>query len=87
MTFIVGYHTFRQHPQSYTEMRQAFNAKEVAEKLGMSERTVSRHVDQGKLRAAKPGKSYIITRDALVEYLGGDEKMVERLFGAESGNE
>ena len=61
-------------------MKRKFNAREVAEALDVSERTISRHIRQGKLDAVKPGRSYVITRGDLADYLGS-ERRVEELFG------
>lgn len=67
-------------------MKRTFNAREVANALDVSERTISRHIKQGKLDAAKPGKAYVITRGDLAEYLGG-MKRVEELFGTADAKE
>jgi len=61
-------------------MKRKFNAREVAEALDVSERTISRHIRQGKLDAVKPGRSYVITRGDLADYLGS-KRRVEELFG------
>lgn len=60
--------------------KRKFNAKEVAEALDVSERTISRHIRQGKLDAVKPGRAYVITRKDLADYLGGMDR-VDELFG------
>lgn len=62
-------------------MKKKFNAKEVAEALDVSQRTISRHIRQGKLDAVKPGRAYVITRGDLADYLGG-ERRVDELFGS-----
>lgn len=54
--------------------RQVFNAKEIAEMLGVSDRTISRHIEDGKLSASRPGRSYVITLSDLGEYLGSQER-------------
>lgn len=61
-------------------MKRKFNAKEVAEALDVSERTISRHIRKGKLDAVKPGRSYVITRGDLADYLGSMDR-VNELFG------
>ena len=58
-------------------MKRRFNAKEVAERLGVSVRTISRHIKEGKLPAVRTGKDYIITRNDLAVYLGGIERVNE----------
>ena len=62
-----------------------WNAQQVADALGMAPRTISRHIKNGRLDAIRPGKAYIITRSALVDYLGSEEK-VEDLFGPTDSN-
>ena len=64
-----------------TQSKQHWNRKEVADRLGMHPNTISRHIKSGKLDAAKPGRKYLITRSALVDYLGSEEQ-VEDIFGA-----
>lgn len=54
--------------------RQVFNAKEIADMLGVSDRTISRHIEDGKLSASKPGRSYVITLGDLGQYLGSRER-------------
>ena len=60
--------------------KRHWNAKEVASSLGMHPRTISRHIEKGRLKASKPGQAYIITRSALIDYLGSEEQ-VEDIFG------
>jgi len=60
--------------------KQWFNVKEVAETLDRSPRTIRNHISKGDLPAAKVGRSYVITRKDLAEYLGGMER-VEIVFG------
>ena len=61
-----------------------FRVKDVAEALDRSPRTIRNHIQQGELPAAKVGRSYVITRDDLAEYLGG-MKRVKAIFGEEEG--
>lgn len=61
-------------------MKRKFNAKEVAEGLGVSERTIYRHIKAGKLDAIRPGRAYIITRGDLADYLGSEDR-VDDIFG------
>jgi len=60
--------------------KTVFTAEEIAQKLGLNVNTVYEHLRSGKLPASKPGKSYIITRADLAEYLGSKER-VDSLFG------
>lgn len=66
--------------------KRHWNAQEVADRLGMHPRTISRHIQAGKLDAIQPGKAYIITRSALVDYLGSEQK-VRDLFGPPQGEQ
>jgi excisionase family DNA binding protein len=65
-------------------MKRTFSAKEVAEGLGVSERTIYRHIKAGKLDAVRPGRAYVITRDDLAGYLDGMDR-VEAIFGEPGG--
>ncbi|PEN10369.1 hypothetical protein CRI94_17275 [Longibacter salinarum] len=60
--------------------KRHYNAREVAEKLDITTRTVRNHIKQGELPAAKIGRSFVITRDDLAEYLGGHQRVVA-IFG------
>jgi len=62
--------------------RRVYNAQEVAEALGRSTRTIRRHIKRGELPAVKAGRSFIITRTDLAEYLES-EKRVDAIFGPE----
>ena len=57
-----------------------FEVEEIAASLGVSQRTIYRHIKEGKLPGVKPGKSYIITRSDLAAYLGSEER-VDEIFG------
>jgi len=59
-----------------------FNAKEVAEALDVSTRTIRRHIQEEELPAAKVGRQFVITRQDLSEYLGGMDR-VDAVFGPE----
>jgi excisionase family DNA binding protein len=51
--------------------REAYTVKEVAEKLGVSEHTVHRYMDAGKLKYIKPGQ-YLIPVEALEKFTKGE---------------
>lgn len=44
---------------------RVYDLKEVAQILGVSNRTLLRYIDSGKLKATKLGKKYIVTKEAL----------------------
>lgn len=50
-------------------MIKVYTPKEVAEMLQVTERTVYRWIDKGHLKAAKLGKLWRITEQALNEFL------------------
>lgn len=52
-----------------------FSLEEVAERLGVSERTVRRWIKAGDLPAYKPGREYRIKPDDLDEFL--EERKVQ----------
>ncbi|MCS3613391.1 helix-turn-helix domain-containing protein [Salinibacter ruber] len=61
---------------------KSFRVKEVAEALDRSPRTIRNHIQQGELPAAKVGRTYVITRNDLAEYLGSMDR-VRAIFGDE----
>ena len=65
-------------------MKRHYNAEEVAEALGMSVRTIYRHIKKGKLGATKPGRAYMITKSDLADYLGSEQR-VEDIFANGEG--
>jgi len=50
--------------------RQLYSLPETARKLTVSERTVMREIERGKLKAARVGRKYLISEEALAQYLG-----------------
>ena len=61
--------------------KNRFEAEEVAKALGLDKRTIYRHIREKRLPAVKVGRSFIITRGDLVQYLGSEDR-VDELFGA-----
>lgn len=51
------------------QIQQLYTVKEVSRLLGISEKAVCRHIDNGLLKASKPGKSFIIKQNDINEYL------------------
>lgn len=49
-----------------------YDIKEVAEYLKLSTRTVQQYIKDGKLKAKKIGKKWIITEDTLREFVKPD---------------
>lgn len=50
------------------DLEPRYNVKTVAERYGVTSRTVHRWIDEGKLRAIQPGRLRFITPNALVEF-------------------
>ncbi len=44
---------------------RVYDLKEVAQILSVSNRTLLRYIDSGKLKATKLGKKYIVTKESL----------------------
>lgn len=55
-----------------------FTVDEAAKMLGVSCRTILAAISEGKLRAAKPGKGYLIRESWLDEYLDAQAGIFER---------
>jgi excisionase family DNA binding protein len=56
--------------------RRAFTTSEVANQIGLTPAQVRHLIRRGKLRARTTGKCYIIPRDSLDEYLGGENELI-----------
>lgn len=48
---------------------QYYTLPELATILGITYQTVARHVREGKLKASKPGKNYIVNQHQVDQYL------------------
>ena len=46
-----------------------YSAEEAALILGFSKKTIYRKIDEGKLKASKIGKSFIITKESLISFV------------------
>ena len=53
---------------------KAYNVQEAAEKLNVSAATIRAYIKDGKLKAQKAGRAFIITEDVLQAYVEGDYK-------------
>lgn len=51
------------------QVGETYSTKEVAEKIGVNEQTIRRHIREGLLKATQNGKSYIITEQNLKKYI------------------
>jgi len=56
---------------THDDSRMAFSMREVADAIGMSERSIWSLIASGRLRAIKLGRSVRIPRESLAELLGG----------------
>ncbi len=57
---------------AHDDSRQAYSMREVAQSIGMSERSVWALIATGRLRAVRLGRCVRIPREALAEILRGD---------------
>ncbi len=55
---------------------KVYNLKEVVELLGLNIQTVRQYIKDGKLKASKVGTHYIVTEDAIKEFLKANEVQV-----------
>lgn len=58
--------------------RIVYTLDEVAERLGVSERSVREYLRTGRLRGQKYGRSWHITQENLQTFLDGERKDVKR---------
>lgn len=66
-------------------MSRSYSIEEIAQKTGQHKETILRHIRSGKLPAAKPGRSYIITLVDLEKYLG--QERARHLFAEDEDTE
>ena len=52
---------------------RVYNVKEVVELLGLNIQTVRQFIKEGKLKASKVGTHYIVTEDAIKDFLKANE--------------
>ncbi len=52
---------------------KVYNLKEVVNLLGLNIQTVRQYIKEGKLKASKVGTHYIVTEDAIQEFLKANE--------------
>jgi excisionase family DNA binding protein len=52
---------------------QVYNLKEVVKLLGLNIQTVRQYIKEGKLKASKIGTHYIVTDEAIKEFLKANE--------------
>lgn len=52
---------------------QVYNLKEVVKLLGLNIQTIRQYIKEGKLKASKIGTHYIVTEDAIKEFLKANE--------------
>lgn len=52
---------------------QVYNLKEVVKLLGLNIQTIRLYIKEGKLKASKIGTHYIVTSDAIKEFLKANE--------------
>lgn len=52
---------------------QVYNLKEVVKLLGLNIQTIRRYIKEGKLKASKIGTHYMVTDEAIKEFLKANE--------------
>lgn len=62
-------------------MKKLMKVKEVAEQLGVVEKTVYRLVWDGKLKAKKVGRAMRVSAEAMEEYLNNQDVKVAQYDG------
>ena len=50
-----------------------YDLKEVVELLGLNIQTIRKFIKEGKLKASKVGTHYMVTEDAIKEFLKANE--------------
>lgn len=62
------------------ESMQLFNPKQVAERLGVSSRSVLRWIQSGKLEGQKLGeRQYRVSKDALEKFLDNTKETTQKV--------
>ena len=57
---------------------RAYTLMELTRHLGVTTMTLRKYIKDGKLRARKMAGKWVVTEDALKEYLGGEYKQPEK---------
>ena len=52
---------------------KVYDLKEVVKLLGLNIQTIRQYIKEGKLKASKVGTHYIVTEDAIKEFLKANE--------------
>lgn len=52
---------------------QVYNLKEVVKLLGLNIQTIRQYIKEGKLKASKIGTHYMVTDEAIKEFLKANE--------------
>ncbi len=52
---------------------QVYNVIEVVKLLGLNKQTIRKFIKEGKLKASKVGTHYVITDEAIKEFLKANE--------------
>lgn len=52
---------------------KVYNLKEVVQLLGLNIQTLRKFIKEGRLKASKVGTHYLVTEDAIKEYLKANE--------------
>lgn len=52
---------------------QVYNLKEVVKLLGLNIQTIRQYIKEGKLKASKVGTHYMVTEEAIQDFLKANE--------------
>jgi|TARA_Y100000310_G_C20704425_1_gene834094 excisionase family DNA binding protein len=59
-------------PEIKEVSKEYYTTKEAADLLKVSKQTIQNHILKGLLKASKPGKSYIISKKQLEDYVNNN---------------
>ncbi|MFZ1323451.1 MAG: helix-turn-helix domain-containing protein [Ignavibacteria bacterium] len=55
-----------------------YNVLEIAKQLGITPMTVRNYIKQGKLKGQRIGRPFLVSEEALKEFLNGSEAVAEQ---------
>ena len=67
--------------------RQMLSIKELADMLNVSQKTIRRHINSGKIKSVKLGGVHRISREEISTFLEGEEIIDEQIIGSNQNQE
>ena len=67
--------------------RQMLSIKELADMLNVSQKTIRRHINSGKIKSVKLGGVHRISREEISTFLEGEEIIDEQMIGSNQNQE